>query len=54
MAQKSSPTMLKLDSTEEVKPGFILPFSDDKECEVLFVLNDTDLYVDVFEKRVLH
>jgi hypothetical protein len=46
--------MIKLDSTEDIKRGHVIPIGDDKECIVLFVLNDQDVMTMKLEKRVLH
>lgn len=46
--------MIKLDSTEDVKRGQVIPIGDDQELIVLFVLNDHDVMCQKFEKRVLH
>jgi hypothetical protein len=46
--------MLKLDNTENIKRGAVIPVGDDFECIVLFVLNDEDVMCEKVAKRVLH
>ena len=50
--------MRRIDSVEEIKENTILPFGDDEECIVVFVINDDhptyDVWVEKLGKRVLH
>lgn len=46
--------MIKLDSTEEIRKNMILPFGDDEECLVIFIINENDVWVEKLGKRVLH
>jgi len=47
-------TMLKLDTTEDIRRGQVLSIGEDFLCLVIHVLSEYDLLVETYGKRVLH
>ena len=47
--------MVKLNSTEDLRPGMVISIGDAIEAIILFILNDEDIWVEKLDNdRVLH